>query len=227
MYYEDRHQAGLILAERLAEYREDTVAIVALTDGAVLVGQPVKEALGAEMTMLLSRDIKLPGEESVIGTVDQAGGFTYNNMFTTGQLEELVMEFHNQIEADKLNVLSDIHQVLGKTGFMERHALTDKVVVVLSDGVLNGVAFDAAFNYLKPIRLKRTIAAAPVASVPAVDRMHIVADEIHVLSVVDNYLDTNHYYERNDLPGKEELLKLLTPVKITSAVARKTRRNYT
>lgn len=215
------------MAERLAEYRDDTVVVMALTSGAVLVGEPLKRTLGAELTLLLSRDIKIPGEQSVIGTVDQAGGFTFNNMFSTGELEELVMEFHNQIEADKLNVLADMHHVLGQAGLMERHALTDKVVVVLSDGVINGVAFDAAFNYLKPIRLKRTIAAAPVASIPAVDRMHILSDEIHVLSVVDNYLETSHYYETNDIPNSKAVLKLLTAVKPVPGVARKSRRNYT
>jgi len=227
MYFRDRQQAGEILAERLAEYRDDTIVVMALTSGAVLVGEPLKRLLGAELTLMMSRDIKIPGEQSVIGTVDQAGGFTFNNMFSTGELEELVMEFHNQIEADKFNVLADIHQVLGQAGLMERHALTDKVLVVLSDGVINGVAFDAAFNYLKPIRLKRTIAAAPVASIPAVDRMHTLSDEIHVLSVVDNYLETSHYYENNDIPSDKAIFKLLTTVKPVPGVARKSRRNYT
>jgi predicted phosphoribosyltransferase len=226
MYFQDRHQAGEILAQRLAEYKQDTLAIVALSSGAVLVGEPIKKALGAEMTLMLSRDIHLPGEDSVIGTIDQAGGFTYNNMFSVGELEELAGEFHNQIDSDKFNALADIHNVLGKTGLMERHALSDKVVVVLSDGVKNGVAFDAAFNYLKPIRLKKVITAAPVASVAGVDRMHLLSDEIHVLNVVENYLDTNHYYEKNDLPSNEAIFKLLTPVEPVPGVARKTGRNY-
>jgi predicted phosphoribosyltransferase len=227
MYFSDRRHAGRVLAERLAEYRQDSLVVVALTNGAVLVGEPIKNTLGSEMTLMLSRDIKIPGEESVIGTIDQAGGFTYNNMFSTGELDELVVEFHNQLEADKMNAMSEIHQVLGKSGLMERHALSDKVVVVLSDGVKNGIAFDAALNYLKPIRLKKVIAAAPIASIQGVDRMHLLADEIHVLSVVDNYLDTDHYYEQNDLPDNEAVLKLLTPVKPMPGVARKTGRNYT
>lgn len=227
MYFQDRTQAGELLAARMSQYKDDTVVILALTSGAVLLGQPIAEKLGAELTLLLSRDIKIPGEESVIGTVDQAGGFTYNNMFSVGELEELVTEFHNQIEADKLNVLSDIHQNTGNFGLQDRHALKDKVVIVLSDGVKQGVAYDAAMNYLKPIRLKKILAAAPIASIPAVDRMHILADEIYVLSVIDNYLDTDHYYERNDIPDNEAVLKLLTPIKPISTVARKSGRNYT
>lgn len=227
MYFKDRKEAGELLAERMAQYKDDTIVILALTGGAVMVGRPIAERLGAEMTLMLSRDIKIPGEQSVIGTVDQAGGFTYNNMFSTGELDELVVEFHNQIEADKLNVLSDIHHVLGQSGLLERHALRDKIVIILSDGVKNGVAYDAALNYLKPIRIKRVVAAAPVASVPAIDRMHIVADEINVLSVVDNYLDTNHYYEQNDVPDNEQIMKLLTPIKPIPGVAPKAGRNYT
>ena len=61
-----------------------------------------------------------------------------------------------------------------------------------------------ALDYLKPIRIKKLVVAAPVATVPAVDQLHVVADEIHVLDVKENFMGTNHYYDDNMVPSREE-----------------------
>ncbi|MEI9913757.1 MAG: hypothetical protein WDN66_02015 [Candidatus Saccharibacteria bacterium] len=41
--------------------------------------------------------------------------------------------------------------------------------------------------------------ATPVASVNAVDWMHVFADEIFCLSVVEDFIDNNHYYDVQDV----------------------------
>jgi len=71
---------------------------------------------------------------------------------------------------------------------------------------------DAAADFLKPIRLQRLVIAAPIASVAAVDRAHVIADEIHILSVTDNFLDTNHYYEQNDIPSHEDTIAKINQI---------------
>lgn len=225
MYFKNRQEAGQKLAQRLGRYVDDTVVVVALTDGAVVVGQEISRYLRGSLTLLLTQDIILPGENSVVGTIDQSGGFTYNSMFTAGQIEEFVSEFHNFLEAAKMNAAHVINHMLGQGGILERDQLRDKVVILVSDGVKNGTSFDAAMNYLKPVRLKRLIAVSPIASVPAVDRMHIIADELHVLNVADNFISTDHYYDDNNLPSREEMIAQLDD--IYSEVADKPHRTYT
>lgn len=227
MYFKSRTDAGHQLAEELKAHKGDEVVVMALSSGAVVVGQALLERLGGELTLLLSRDITLPGEISVLGTVDQSGGFTYNNMFSAGELEEYIGEFHNYLEAEKMNKMSEINHLLANNGFLDRAALRDKVIIVVSDGAKNGVAYDAAMNYLKPVRMKKLVAVAPLASVQAVDRMHIIADEIHILSVVDNYLDTDHYYEENAIPDGDSILKLLNDIGAKSRLAHPPHRTYT
>lgn len=227
MYFKDRTDAAHQLAQRMQRYKGAGAVVMALSDGAVALGRVLADQLEAGLTLLLSRDITLPGEISVLGTVDQSGGFTYNNMFSTGELEEYVGEFHNYIESEKMNKTSEINHLLGNAGILDRSALRDKVLIVLSDGAKYGISYDAAMNYLKPVRLKRLIAAAPLASVAAVDRMHIIADEIQVLSVVDNYLDTSHYYENNETLETNRLLSLLTTVEPDERLAQPDGRTYT
>lgn len=47
---------------------------------------------------------------------------------------------------------------------------------------------------------KKLIVATPLASIKAVDRIHVLADNIFCLSSVEDYIETNHYYDTQDVP---------------------------
>ena len=77
-------------------------------------------------------------------------------------------------------------------------------MATVSDGFADSTVLDVALEFLKPIRIQRLVIAAPVASEQAVDKLHIVADELHILDVKTNYFDTDHYYTDNTVPTHEE-----------------------
>ena len=212
MYFKSRVDAGQKLAVELGKYRYENCAVVALSDGGVIVGAQIAAALHCVLTLLLIEPIDLPGEHAPVAGINQDGGFTYNNMYSTGQLEEFVSEYHGFIEQAKLQKLSEMNRLLGEGGLIRRDLLRGHNVILVSDGLSSGFSLDAAADYLKPIRAERLIMATPIASVPAVDRMHIIADEIHCLSVIDNYMETNHYYEDNDLPSHETIINTIKSV---------------
>ena len=54
--------------------------------------------------------------------------------------------------------------------------------------------------------------ATPVASVQAVDKLHMLADELHILDVKDNYLGTDHYYNNNTVPSHEETIDKINKI---------------
>ena len=63
MYFESRAQAGQLLAAELVDrYRYDDCVIIALSDGAVQVGEQIAASLHCMLTMLLVEDIVVPGE---------------------------------------------------------------------------------------------------------------------------------------------------------------------
>ncbi|HEX9679282.1 MAG TPA: hypothetical protein VGA08_01565 [Candidatus Saccharimonadales bacterium] len=227
MYFKSRSEAGRKLAAKLKSYKDQNVFILALSDGGVEVGEEIARSLNCPLTILLTSDINLPGENSVLGTIDQTGGFTYNSMFSVGQLEEYLQEFHNYLEAEKLVKLSNLNKVLGQYGEIERHNFSNKIVILVTDGAINGASFDVAYNYLKPIRLDRLIAATPIVSIDAVDRMHIIMDEIVVLGVTENYLETNHYYENNAKLSTQGLMAKLSDLRSLNRVAENNGRKYT
>jgi putative phosphoribosyl transferase len=82
----------------------------------------------------------------------------------------------------------------------------------VADGFDSGSSLDASLDFLKPIRIKRLVVATPVSTVQAVDRLHIAADEIHILDVKENFMGINHYYENNDIPTHEETINKINQI---------------
>ena len=209
MYFQSRAETGYRLAFELMQYRYEDTVVLCLSDGAVLVGQQIAASLHATLTMMLVEEIDVPGEGALFGTVNQSGRFTYNGMFSIGEIEEYFSEFHGYLEDQKRSVTSRINRLLSDGGLVDETMLRGHNVIVVADGLPNGTSLDAVADYMKPIRVKRLIVVTPIAAVDAVDRMHILSDELHVLGVTTNYMGTNHYYDNNDIPDHKEIISIL------------------
>ena len=106
MYFKNRTEAALELAKQIVpKYRYENCAVVALSDGGVVIASNLATQLHCVLMMLLTEQINIPGESSAMGTIDQSGGFTFNGMFSAGQLEDLQGEYRNYIEQQKLEQL--------------------------------------------------------------------------------------------------------------------------
>lgn len=213
MYFESRAQAGKELAELLvAKYRYENCAVVALSDGGVLVGEQIAASLHCILTMLLIEEVEVPGENMTFGAVSESGAFTYNGMLSAGEVDEYTTEFHGYLEDQKREAFSRINRLLGEGGIINHEMLREHTIILVDDGLDNGAAIDVAMEFLKPIKIARLVVAAPVASVAVVDKLHIGADELHILDVKPNYLGTDHYYEKNDVPSHEDTVAKINQI---------------
>lgn len=207
MYFENRSIAGELLAAQLIDqYRYENCVVVALSDGAVIVGEQIAAALHCVLTMFLTEDISVPGENVSFGAVSQGGGFTYNSSFSEGEVDEYVSEFHGYLEEQKREKFQKINRLIADGGVLDKDMLNDHVVILVADGIDSGTVLDVAKEFLKPVRVKKLIVTTPVASIPGVDKLHIMADELHVLDVKQNFLGTDHYYNDNTIPSHEETI---------------------
>ncbi|HSX08002.1 MAG TPA: phosphoribosyltransferase family protein [Candidatus Saccharimonadales bacterium] len=213
MYFKSRVEAGQILAEQIAKrYQGKQCAVVALNDGGVMVGAQIAIQLHAVLMLLLTESVNLPREDTPVGGISQDGSFSYNKEFSEYELEDLVSEYHGVIEQEKLDKLQQMHRLIGRGGLLRKDLLRNHVVILVTDGLRNGFTLDIAAEFLKPIEIERLIVATPLASVPAVDRMHIAADEIFCLSVVEDYISTEHYYETQDVPDHDLVIKTIEQI---------------
>lgn len=214
MYFKNRAEAGRMLVEKLEKYQDTNCVVVALSPGAVIIGAQIAIRLHAMLMMLLTENITLPGENTPLAAVTPDNTFTYNNKFSTGEIEEMKSEYLTVIESQRLENLHHLHSLLGHGGELHRELLSRRTVILVSDGLANGFSLDVAADYLKPVKLQRLVIATPFASVSAVDKMHLVGDEIVCLSVIENYFDTNHYYEDNTIPPMDDLIKVITTMPV-------------
>lgn len=206
-------EAGRILGAQLAStYRYDDCAVIALSDGAVLVGEQVAVALHSILTMLLIEEVEIPGESMVLGGVSEGGNFTYSSIFTTGEIDGYVGEYHGYIEEEKRKAFQRINRLVGDGGMIERDLLRDRVIILVADGLHTGISLDVAVDFLKPVRVKKLVIASPVAAIGAVDKLHILADELHILDVKENYMGTDHYYEDNEIPTHDETVEKINRI---------------
>lgn len=212
-YFPSRVAAGDLIADQLEKrYRYEDSAVVALGDGAVVVGAEIAKRLHCVVNMLLSAAIKLPREIDILASIDSSGGVTYNDSYSPGELEELKSEYFNYIEQQKLEKLFEMNQLVGQGGVIDVRLLRNRNVVVVSDGLTNGFSMRAAYEFLKPIKTKRIIMVTPFASVSAVDQMHMLADEIICLNVIDDIISIDHYYDDNRMPTHEEIIHVIEDI---------------
>jgi predicted phosphoribosyltransferase len=84
----------------------------------------------------------------------------------------------------------------------------------VADGMGDGFALSVATNFLKSVSIKRVVVATPIASIQAVDRMHLLSDEICCLSVAGNFFTVDHYYEDNIRPDMKGVIKIMRNISI-------------
>lgn len=200
MYFTNRVDAGKQLADKLLKYKGNKCTLVALSDGAVVIAAQAAAVLECPITMLLTEGINAPGEPEAVANINQEGDYGYNSAYTTGQIDEFNMEYRQLFEQTKVEKLSKLHRLLGRMGVIKRDMLKGHTVILIADGLGDNTSLDSAMLYLKSIKYKQLIIATPFASVNTVDRMHLLADEIACLNVVQNFMGVNHYYEDNHIP---------------------------
>lgn len=210
MYFASRVQAGRLLAPRLAEkYRSDNCAVLALNDGGVVVGAQIAAQLHCVLGLLVLSEIALPRETNAVGAIAMDGTFSYDSSLSSGEVHEMQSEYRGYLEEQKLTKLHEMNRLLVGGGAIPSELLQDSHVILVADGLRGQSLLAAAEAYLKPIKHSRLVVATPMADMPALDKIHVMADEIHCLNVVDDTFAIDHYFEKNDIPDHETIVKII------------------
>lgn len=213
MYFKSREAAGNLLASQIAKrHRHQKSTVVALSDGGVVVGMQIAVKLRAAITLLLTQEITLPREDKAVGGITAEGNFTYSEKLSSGEVDALTMDYRTVIEQEKMVRMHEMHIASGRGQLIRRDLLDNRVVILVTDGLKDSMTLNLAFDFLKPVKTKKLIVATPLASVPAVDYMHLMADEIFCLSVLEDYMTTDHYYDTQDVPDHETVIRTIERV---------------
>lgn len=210
MYFASRLQAGRMLGSRLVDkYRYENCAVVALGDGGVMVGAQIASQLHCVLMLLITTEISIPQEpEALAGTTD-GHSMVYNKHYSQGQIDDFSLEYSGYIDQERRIKMHEMNRLIGEGGIIDKKLLKGHNVIVVSDGLQSGFTLDIAADYLRQASIDKLIVATPLASVEAVDSMHVTADEIFCLNVVENIREIDHYYDAKDVPEHNAAIKVI------------------
>ncbi|MFY4728212.1 phosphoribosyltransferase [Nitrospira sp. BLG_2] len=194
MTFENREEAGRRLVERLIQYRGDPTAIIlALPRGGVAVGYQLSLGLHLPLDVFIARKLGAPDNpEYALGAVGETGAIHVNPdaiaayNLSGKEIEDLAQAQQQEIAR---------RQELYRQG-RRLPALTDRIVILVDDGIATGSTFFASAESIKHLKPRRLIGALPVGPVETVQEARLQVDELIVLATpVPFWAVGNHYLD--------------------------------
>jgi putative phosphoribosyl transferase len=205
--FQDRAEAGRLLADRLAGYaRSPDVVVLALPRGGVPVGFQVARSLGAPLDVLSVRKLGVPGrEELAMGAIAGDGTRVVNRRV----VRELGIS-ENKLQA----VAAAERQELERRERTYRDQrpppdLTGKVVIVVDDGLATGATMRAAVAAIRRQRPARVVVTVPVAAASTCRELRQDADEVVCITAPTLFLAVGQAYRDFAQTTDEEVRALL------------------
>ena len=161
--FRDRKDAGLRLADALQPFKQENSLVLAIPRGGVEIGFHVALRLDAPLAMLVARKLPLPGNpETGFGAVAEDGSTFLIERIAARLGPQLVAQI---IRRQRQEIERRIHTLRRDEPLPP---LGGRTVIVLDDGVA----------MCRTQKVKRIIAAAPVASPSTADELAEIADVI-------------------------------------------------
>ena len=88
------------------------------------------------------------------------------------------------------------------------------VIIIVSDGIANGISLDVATDFLKPIITKEIILATPICNASVIDRVRLMTDAFYCLDVIESDFPLKHYYEDNMMPDHNTVINTMKNISL-------------
>ena len=205
--FQDRREAGRVLAEKLREFTNDpNVLVLALPRGGVPVGYEIARALSIPLDVFIVRKLGAPGYEELAMGAIASGGLRVLN-------EEVVRRLgisDQQIEAASEREEREIQRrELEYRGNASAVDVNGRKVIVVDDGLATGATMRAAVQALYLAGASRIIVAVPVGSVDSVERIAHEADDVICPLQPEDFEAVGQFYEHFSQTSDDEVRELL------------------
>ncbi len=176
--FDDREDAGRVLAVMLSGYRKAPDAVVlAIPAGGVPVGRVLAEALGLPFELIFVRKLHFPDNpEAGFGAVSEGGEVLLNPELAALLPPETI----RRVIAEELGALAERVRRLRKRPPRD---LRGKTVILTDDGLASGYTMRAAVREARRRGARRVVVAVPTASRAAVSRLLPEVDELYVANL--------------------------------------------
>ncbi len=204
--FQDRAEAGKILAEKLTGYAKDKPVVLALPRGGLPVAAEIASRLSAPLDILAVKKIGAPSHpELAIGAISEDGVPILNESLVAA----LDSDLHYVTKAAKEKAAEVRKQVAAYRKVMPLISVKGRPVILVDDGLATGATMEAAVRVLKGRGATIIIVAVPVASSEAFWKVKEQVDEIVALSVPPEFYAVGQWYHDFSEVSDEDAIAIL------------------
>ncbi|MGZ5285662.1 MAG: phosphoribosyltransferase [Flavisolibacter sp.] len=199
--FQNRSEAGMLLASRLRKYQNIPGVLLAVPRGGVPVAYEVAKELNMPLELILVKKLGHPSNpEYAIGAVGLNDSYIVphadvTDFYITSQIQKVrtkLQEMKKKFMGDK-----DPEELKGKT------------VIVIDDGVATGNTLLATIRILRKSKPAKIVVAVPVASKSAVQLLSNEVDELIAVLIPETFYGVGRFYDDFKQVEDEEVIHLL------------------
>jgi putative phosphoribosyl transferase len=205
--FQDRREAGRVLAESLREFAQDrNVLVLALPRGGVPVAYEIARALNLPLDVFIVRKLGVPGyEELAMGAIASGGVRVLNEDVvqrlgvSEHQIDQAAAREQQEIERRELEYRGDLPPI----------NVAGKKIILVDDGLATGATMRAAVEALAAAGAMQIIVAVPVGSIEAVQRLAREADQVLCPLQPEDFAAVGQWYDDFSQTSDEEVRELM------------------
>lgn len=206
MTFADRHEAGILLAEQLTRFSGSSAIVLGLARGGVVVAWTVAQKLKLPLDVLIVKKIPAPGQsELAIGAL-APDGVTYIDWKFVQRLGVDNEYVHTKIKelGEQIKIKTHIYRKR-----MRPLDVRDRTVIVVDDGIATGATLQAALKWFHKKRVRKIVAALPVAPIEIIGKIRPEVDELIVMQTPQDFTSVGQFYKNFPQIEDREVVELL------------------
>jgi putative phosphoribosyl transferase len=207
MIFQNRKEAGRLLAAQLDRYRRHPVGVVlALPRGGVVVGFYISQALHLPLDVFITRKIGAPeNPEYALGALSETGNLYVNpDAITEYQLSQQDLEELLRIQREEIDRRRRLYR-----GGRPLLSLKDRLVILVDDGLATGATFLASAEAIRQQAPHALVAAIPVGPEETIKKVEALVDDLVVLDAPDPFWSVGRHYVEFRQVTDEEVITYL------------------
>jgi len=186
--FKNRNEAGKLLAEKLADYKNDSQALIlAIPRGGIVPAYEISKQLNIPLEIALVKKIGHPNnKEFAIGAVS----LEEEILIDISDIPDQYIQEEKDAIRKKMRMQQDY--------FMENRKpipINGKHVIIVDDGIATGITMSMVIELTKKAGAAKIIVAVPVAPSDTVDLLQKEVDELIVLETPDQFRSVGNHYE--------------------------------
>lgn len=203
--FEDRREAGRLLAKQLTYLKGQDAVVLALPRGGVVLGYEIAKHLALPLDIVVTRKIGHPGNpEYAVCAIDERG------MLLCNEDERKALDARwFKGEAERQRKEAERRALVYREG-RETLSVEGKTAVLVDDGIATGLTMRLAILGVRAQKPAKIIVAVPVAPSDVVRTLKREADEFIVLLPPEDFAGAvGAHFRYFEQVKDEEVIKLL------------------